>query len=311
VADGLRGELREKQQKLDQAQGKLEETQKMAESLKNEWDWRVADFETRQREWEREGEVWAETQRQWQREREDLLVEKREWEGERQRMEVQAAEHARNAEARAQARERERGTSELKEKGQGGGGGAEREEDGGGEERLCEWQKKRKLDGIHSSGLERSIEGDREEKEEVRVSGDGRERTWGSGQWEAFLSRGVEAHDGGDGAGAGAGGMAGGEHSGLGASCVSEASDKDSHVLDTERDASVDESFSSSSLDGSLLARLLGEDTPAVNEAGTDGANVSEVFPQHVFPQHACSYTTSSSRSLSLPCSPNTDACTL
>jgi hypothetical protein len=309
VADGLRGELREKQQKLDQAQGKLEETQKMAESLKNEWDWRVADFETRQREWEREGEVWAETQRQWQREREDLLVEKREWEGERQRMEVQAAEHARNAEARAQARERERGTSELK--GQGGGGGAEREEDGGGEERLCEWQKKRKLDGIHSSGLERSIEGDREEKEEVRVSGDGRERTWGSGQWEAFLSRGVEAHDGGDGAGAGAGGMAGGEHSGLGASCVSEASDKDSHVLDTERDASVDESFSSSSLDGSLLARLLGEDTPAVNEAGTDGANVSEVFPQHVFPLHACSYTASSSRSLSLPCSPNTDACTL
>ena len=55
MADGLRGELREKQQKLDQAQGKLEETQKMAESLKNEWDWRVADFETRQREWEREG----------------------------------------------------------------------------------------------------------------------------------------------------------------------------------------------------------------------------------------------------------------
>ena len=31
---------------------------------------------------------------------------------------------------------------------------------------------------------------------------------------------------------------------------MSEASDKDSHVLDTERDASVDESFSSSSLDG-------------------------------------------------------------
>jgi hypothetical protein len=97
------------------------------------------------------------------------------------------------------------------------------------------------------------------------IDAEGPDVTWGSGHWKAFLSKDIESCDCGDGAWAGAGG---GEH---------EANVNE--VLDMERDGSVNESCSSSSLDGSMLARLLGEGegggredthTPAVNERRTE-----------------------------------------
>ena len=75
------------------------------------------------------------------------------------------------------------------------------------------------------------------------IDAEGPDVTWGSGHWKAFLSKDIESYDCGDGARAGTGG---------GEANVDE-------VLDMERDGSVNESCSSSSLDESLLARLLGE----------------------------------------------------
>ena len=252
VADGLREELRIKQKQLDQAQKKLNETKKMAESVKNEWDWRVTDFEMRQREWEREGELWAERQREWQREREAWLVEKSQWVGEKSGWEGEKREW-----------EREKGEWE-----------GERQRM---KAQAVERQKKRKFDGVHCSGPESSIGTGREGKQMDGIGAEGPDVTWGSGHWKAFVSKDIESCDCGDGAWAGA---SGGEH---------EANVNE--VLDMERDGSVNESFSSSSLDGSMLARLLGEGgggyedthTPAVHEMRTEmrtyGADTHQQTP--------------------------------